>query len=114
MFEVAHSTPKFTSAFITRDEATPAVRRLAELGEAVSGSSPTNQVILATDPEVADYLPTIAPQALLWAPHMYGFAGITPEEDKQRLRAFLYYTGIQLDGDTAERFERQDTARKSY
>lgn len=114
MFEVSRSTAKFTPAFITRDEATPAANRFAEFGEPASGSSRTDQVILATDPVVADYLPTIAPQALLWAPHMYGFAGITPVEDKQRLRAFLYYIGIQLDGGTAERFAKQDTEKKYY
>ena len=114
VFEVARSTAKFTPAFITRDEATPAARRLAELDQPANQSSRADQVVLATDALVADYLPTIAPQAVLWAPHMYGFAGITPSEDKQRLLALLYYTGIQLDGDTADRFERQDTERKLY
>ena len=114
MFEVARSTTKFTGAFITRDEATPAARRLAEFGEPASGPRRSDEVILATDPVVADYLPTIAPQALLWAPHMYGFADITPTEDKQRLRAFLYYTGVQLDGGTPERFEKQDAEKKFY
>lgn len=111
VFEVARSTAKFTPAFITRDEVTPAARRLAELA---AGSNLTDQVVLATDPVVADYLPTIAPQALLWAPHMYGFAGITPTEDKRRLWAFLYFTGVHLDGGTAEQFEKLDTEKKYY
>ncbi len=112
-FEVARSTEKFTPAFITRDEATPAARRLAELREDSSnGSAPL--VILATDPVVADYLPTIAPQALLWAPHMYGFAGTTPSEDRRRLLSFLYYSGIRFAGMTAQQFEKLDPQRKYY
>ncbi len=115
MFEVVRSTAKFTPAFITRDEATPAVKRFAEFGrDSLTQSSPADQVILATNPVVADYLPTIAPQALLWAPHMYGFAGITPLEDRRRLWAFLYYTGIHLDGGRAEQFQRLDAEEKSY
>lgn len=114
MFEVVQSAKKFAPAAIVRDEATPAALRLVALDKAASESNRTDRLILATDPVVADYLPTIAPQALLWAPHIYGFAGITPDEDKQRLRALLYYTGIQLDGGTAERFARQETVQKFY
>jgi hypothetical protein len=115
VFEVVRSTAKFTPAFITRDEATPAVKRLAELGrDSVTQSSPADQVILATNPVVADYLPTIAPQALLWAPHMYGFAGITPVEDRRRLWTLLYYTGIHLNGGTAAQFQRLDAEKKFY
>jgi hypothetical protein len=112
VFEVTRSTTKFAPAFVTRDEATPAARKLAEID--TNESSRTDQVILATDPVIADYLPTIAPQALLWAPHMYGFAGINAEEDKQRLRALLYYTGTQIDGGDAERFAKLDTEKKLY
>jgi hypothetical protein len=114
-FEVAGSTAKFAAAFITRDEATPVALRLVELGDgATNGSVPTDQVILATDPIVADYLPTISPQPLLWAPHMYGFAGITPAEDQRRLLAFLYYTGVKFDGGTAARYEGLDAVSKFY
>jgi hypothetical protein len=109
-FEVARSTVKFAPAVITRDEATPVVQRLALLNY----DPGSRAVILATDPVVADYLPTIAPQALLWAPHMYGFAGITPAEDRRRLRAFLYYTGIHLEGETPELFSRQTAEQKYY
>lgn len=111
MFEVTRSTAKFTPAFITRDEATPAANRLGQLAK----SSPNEStVILATDPVVADYLPTIAPQPLLWAPHMYGFADVSPAADKRRLSALLYYTGVQFEQIDAQRFEALDADRKFY
>jgi len=110
MFEVGRSTAKFRPAFLTRDEATPAAKRLVELA---TDSSQTD-VVLVTDPVVADYLPTIAPQAVLWAPHMYGFADITTTEDKRRLRTLLYYTGVRLDGGSAEKFEELDAEKKYY
>jgi hypothetical protein len=113
MFEVSGSTAKFAPAFKTRDKATPAAMRLAELGKDSASESP-NQVILATDPLVADYLPTVAPQPLLWAPHMYGFAGVSPAEDKRRLLMLLYYTGIQFDHVDAQQFEKLNPERKFY
>jgi len=45
-----------------------------------------------------------APQAVLWAPHMLFFSGMTIEENKERLFQFLYYSGVD-----AEEFERYYT-----
>ena len=112
-FEVARSTAKFAPASLIRDKATPVARRLAEL-DSNSNADPTETrpVVLVTDSVVADYLPTIASNPLLWAPHLYGFAGVTPADEQVRLMKFLYYTGVRFEGVDESRFEKLDPQRK--
>ncbi|MCU1265810.1 MAG: hypothetical protein JWM21_2128 [Acidobacteria bacterium] len=50
--------------------------------------------ILLTDLLAADGLPTSSSQAVLWAPHMLVFSGVTVSESKERFYQYLYYTGI--------------------
>lgn len=110
-FEVGRSTAKYAPAFIIRDDATPAAKRLAELDD----EQKTNpQIVLATDPVVADYLPTVAPQAQFWAQHMYVFAGVTASQDRQRLLQFLYYTGVHFEGIGERQFADLEPRRKMY
>ncbi len=45
----------------------------------------------------AEYAPTHAPEAVLWAPHLPAFAA-TVAESKERIYQSLYYTGVTLDG----------------
>jgi len=113
-FEVQRSTAKFAAPFFIRDGVTPAALRLAELKGSSRGVTRSEDLILAPDPVVADYLPTIAPQPLLWAPHMYAFASIEPAEEKARLLKFLYYTGIRFEKVDAKAFEKLDADRKFY
>jgi hypothetical protein len=41
-----------------------------------------------------DDLPTIAPQAVLWARHQHVFAGLTWQESKERYYQYLYYLDL--------------------
>jgi len=104
-FEVVRSTRSLHRRLLLAMKPRPPARRLAELA---TSTTLTQSLVLATDPVVADYLPTIAPQAMLWAPHMYGFAGITPAEDRRRLLTLLYFTNVHLNGSTKEQFESLD------
>lgn len=77
---------------VIRDEALPAARRLAELAK--TSPDPHKQVVLHLGIAEADDLPTIAPQAVLWARHQHVFAGVTLQENKERYYQQLYYEGI--------------------
>ena len=84
------------------DDARPVMMRLASMaaasvesgGAAPSRSSGPQPVVLMADLVLADRLPTDAPQAVLWAPRMMVFSGVTPDEDRARFFQQLYYTGF--------------------
>lgn len=82
-------------ANLARDEGMPVARRLQELS-ATDVPSPNSQraVTLAFSHIQADDLPTIAPQAVLWARHQHVFAGVTWQENKERYYQFLYYSDL--------------------
>lgn len=78
-----------------RDGAMPATLRLDELaGASAEKSNDATPVVLFTDVLPSDDLPTIAPQAVLWARHMHVFSGVTLDENKERFYQYLYYTGV--------------------
>ena len=77
---------------VIRDEALPAARRLVELAK--TSADPHKQVVLDLGIAEADDLPTIAPQAVLWARHQHVFAGVTWDENKERYYQQLYYEGV--------------------
>jgi hypothetical protein len=77
---------------VARDEALPAARRLAEIAK--GEPNPHQQVVLHLGLAEGDDLPTIAPQAVLWARHQHVFAGVTTQENKERYYQFLYYSGV--------------------
>ena len=77
---------------IVRDEALPVARRLAELAQ--NDPDPHRSVVLHLGIAEADDLPTVAPQAVLWARHQHVFAGVTWQENKARYYQQLYYEGI--------------------
>ncbi|NJM52422.1 MAG: hypothetical protein HC846_02915 [Blastocatellia bacterium] len=85
-------------ANLARDEGMPVARRLQELS-ANDVPSPGSQraVTLAFSHIQADDLPTIAPQAVLWARHQHVFAGVTWQENKERYYQFLYYSDLDED-----------------
>jgi hypothetical protein len=41
-----------------------------------------------------DNLPTYAPLATVWAPHMFVFSSVSVAENKERFFKFLYYSGV--------------------
>jgi len=62
---------RYAAANFLRDSALPAMRQLAVMGRSAQGQSlDTNSLVLCTDVTVADTLPTVAPQPIMWAPHM--------------------------------------------
>jgi hypothetical protein len=77
---------------LARDEGIPLGRRLAELAK--SDPDPHHTVVLHLGIGEGDDLPTIAPQAVLWARHQHVFTGITWQENKERYYQFLYYQGV--------------------
>jgi hypothetical protein len=96
MVETSVAIGIFTPFNLIRNDSMPAALRLAELGR----TSPTpevddaERVVLFTDVLPADDMPTIAPQAVLWARHMHVFSGVTMAENKERFYKYLYYTGV--------------------
>jgi hypothetical protein len=85
-------------ANVIRDEGMPVARRLTELS-VNDTPSPQSQraVTLAYSMIQADDLPTIAPQAVLWARHQHVFAGVTWQENKERYYQYLYYSDLDAE-----------------
>ncbi|HEX8846016.1 MAG TPA: hypothetical protein VF791_15300 [Pyrinomonadaceae bacterium] len=78
-----------------RDEAAPVGRRLASLDrEAPKEAGGGRAVVFHTNLMHDDDIPTYAPQAVLWAPHMHVFSGVSLKENKERFYQALYYMGV--------------------
>ena len=52
------------------------------------------KVALFDDLHMADGAPAVSPLAVLWAPHMLVYSGVSELESKERLYRHLYYTGV--------------------
>jgi hypothetical protein len=87
------------------DEGKPVADRLAQI--ALAGPSTDVPVALIADLKLADRLPTDAPQAVLWAPRMLVFPGVTEAENRDRFFRQLYYLGYDEKKFWAE-LDRQD------
>jgi hypothetical protein len=74
------------------DDSIPVSTRLAELARAQRAGIP-GQVVLMSDLKLADRLPTDAPQAVLWAPRMLVFPGVSEAGNRERFLQQLYYLG---------------------
>jgi len=77
---------------VRRDEQMPLARRLTELAK--DDPNPYKTIVLDFAIAEADDLPTVAPQATLWARHQHIFTTVTTEENKERYYQYLYYQGI--------------------
>lgn len=98
---------------VARDAARPAALRLAALGHNASGQTlDTRSLVLMPNYTVADSLPTIAPQPVLWSPHMFNHPGVTIAEDHERLMRWLYFSGEDFAGVDPARFDALDGRRK--
>lgn len=69
------------------DDGKPVADRLAQAGSVASA------VVLIDHLKLADRLPTDAPQAVLWAPRMLVFPGVSEAENRERFWRQLYYLG---------------------
>src|SRR5688572_703755 len=98
MGETWIATRRFAQVNVRRDEAHAASLRLRELAKPPANSQQDpREVVFANIVARGDNLPTTAPQALLWAPHMFVFSGVSLAENKERLFKFLYYSGVRAE-----------------
>ncbi len=74
------------------DDSIQVGNRLTELARAESTGA-ADQLVLMADLKLADRLPTDAPQAVLWAPRMLVFPGVSETENRERFLQQLYYLG---------------------
>ncbi len=77
---------------VLRDEAYPVGKRLTELGKDDPEKHKRNVLHLGI--AEGDDLPTIAPQAVLWARHQHVFPGVEWQESKERYYQQLLYQGV--------------------
>jgi hypothetical protein len=101
--EVFDATRAAARLNLWSDEVRPVYLRLSEMagteGALEPGAEQRRRTVFCPDIAQADRLPTVAPQAVLWAPHMSVFSGVTLAEERERLYQQLYYSNID-----AERF----------
>ncbi|MDQ1613389.1 MAG: hypothetical protein QOG00_3320, partial [Pyrinomonadaceae bacterium] len=95
--EVVVATRRASQLNLWADEVRPVYLRLSEMArergvELEPGTE--RPVVFCPDIALANRLPTVAPQAVLWAPHMFVFSGVTLAEEKERLYQQLYYSNI--------------------
>ncbi|HJR09090.1 MAG TPA: hypothetical protein VJ842_17655 [Pyrinomonadaceae bacterium] len=74
-----------------KDEWAKVALRLKELAR--EGSEP-HPVVFNPSVYLVDNLPTYAPNAAVWAPHMFVFSSVSVAENKERFFKFLYYSGV--------------------
>ncbi|MFT3746649.1 MAG: hypothetical protein QM785_20445 [Pyrinomonadaceae bacterium] len=77
---------------VLRDEAYPVGKRLTEL--AANDPDKHKRNVLHLGIAEGDDLPTIAPQAVLWARHQHVFPGVDWQESKERYYQQLLYQGV--------------------
>ncbi len=99
-FEAYGSTLRNTVVAEIRDASVPAVRYLSP----VSGTSPGETVVLATNFVTADFIPSIAPVRSLWNAHTSSAGGVDAIENKRLFYVYLYYSGIS-EKDLSEAFK---------
>ncbi|HEY1404136.1 MAG TPA: hypothetical protein VGB05_08430, partial [Pyrinomonadaceae bacterium] len=95
-FELIATTRRFAPVNRARDAQAGVASRLAEMAR-TGAADPVRArpVVFTTSFMLADNLPVGAPQtAVLWAPHMHVYSGLTSDEHKERIYQFLYYTGV--------------------
>jgi len=90
-FECHYTVRVLDDVNLARDEQMPLARRLTELAQ--NDPEPHKTVVLNLNIAEADDLPTVSPQAALWARHQHVFTAVTTEENKERYYQYLYYQG---------------------
>ncbi|HZH91828.1 MAG TPA: hypothetical protein VEX70_14570 [Pyrinomonadaceae bacterium] len=99
LFDTVRITRQFTPTNFMRDEQVRVARRMKEIGRAddapvIGQQQEGRRVALVTSYMLSDSLPIIAPQAVLWSPHMLVSSGLTASGHKERIYQYLYYTGV--------------------
>ncbi|MGI8918732.1 MAG: hypothetical protein ACR2H6_09025 [Pyrinomonadaceae bacterium] len=94
MLETGVRSARFESHNIARDEAERVAWRLRELSTQPRTSGANYEaVVFSSDILLGDTLPNVAPQPVLWTPHLFVFSGASAEENRERLYQQLYYSG---------------------
>jgi hypothetical protein len=84
-------------ANIDRDAYLPLARRLEELAK--DDPHPNQSTVQVYGSMlIADDLPTVAPQNVLWARHQHVFAGLSWQESKERYYKYAYYQNTDEKG----------------
>lgn len=116
----ARAMPAVTTEAPRADKAQPALESQTGTGaqaetrtEAVAQLD-TNAVVFVTDFTVADALPNVAPQPVLWSPHMFNFPGVSLQEDRERLAQYLYFTGADFSRIDAAKYAALDGRTKYF
>lgn len=95
LVECHYTVRVLDEANVERDEAMLLAKRLEELSaNDVPSPDSRRAVVLSYSMLIGDDLPTIAPQAILWARHQHVFVGASGEESKLRYYQYLYYTDL--------------------
>jgi hypothetical protein len=114
-FDTAVWAARSRAFFVFQDEADAACERLAQLGrDPTNGRPDTRSLVFAPSQPVTDFLPTRAPQPVLWASHTVAFSGASLEEEHERLLQYLYYSGVDLSRADARSFETLGWAERFY
>ncbi len=92
ILETGVRSARFASHNSARDEAQRVAWRLRELSRTSAGNY--EAVVFSSDILLGDTLPNVAPQPVLWTPHLFVFSGAAAEENRERLYQQLYYSGI--------------------
>jgi hypothetical protein len=113
--ETALWTRRAGGSFLLQDKLEAAAVRLAELGNSGStGTLDTQSLVFSPSTLVSDLLPTMAPQPVLWAPHMVFFSGPSTSEERERLLHYLYLTGVDLSGSAGRDFQSLERVPRYY
>ena len=80
---------------VLKDEWAQVARRLKEMAQQQQGEQlDPHPVVFNPSVYHIDNLPTYAPLATVWAPHMFVFSGVSVAENKKRFFQYLYYSGV--------------------
>jgi hypothetical protein len=88
------------------DEFMPVALRLKDLASIQKDSDPSTVLVLDPMFQLSDALPTVAPQAVLWAPHSYAFSTLTAAENKERYFQQLYYCSAKPESEEQFSYSR--------
>ncbi len=96
--EVAGLVKRSAQLMKIDEESMLVLNRLKTLGNSNSSNLENDRnkpapTVLAANIDQADLLPTVAPQAVLWSPHISVFSGLKKGEGKERFYQYMYLTG---------------------
>ena len=92
--EAVYTTEPVSDANVIRDDARIVGERLRELAKTeLFDENGLRKMVLAVNIVQGDDLPTVAPQAVLWARHGHVFTGESAAQNKLRFYHYLHFAG---------------------